>query len=209
MRIGVDYLPKQTFYNLPKEKQEQIINAAINEFSQFSFNEVKISDIINKAKIPRTSFYDYFEDKKDLYKHIILIIKEEKMKFMAPVFENQQDNFFERLRELFKAGVKFASLRPEYEKLGIRMYENLELINDILEVKEIDVSSFYEFMIINGIRTGEIRSDIDVKFAAKSISIISSNLMAEGFEERQGSLNEFIEEIADKIIDFIRHGIAS
>lgn len=200
-------MPKQTFFNLPMEKQDQIINAAINEFSRSSFKEVKISDIITKAKIPRTSFYDYFEDKKDLYKHIIIIIKEEKVKFMAPVFEKEQDNFFERLRELFKVGAKFACTRPEYEKLSSRMYENIELIKEILGVDEVNISSFYESMILEGIKSGEIRSNIDTKFAAKSIYILSSNIMTEGFEERKGNLNEFIDEIADKIIDFIKYGM--
>lgn len=200
-------MPKHTFFNLTKEKQDQIIDAAINEFSKFSFNEVKISDIVNKAKIPRSSFYDYFEDKKDLYKHIILIIKEEKVKFMAPVLEKHQSSFFEGFKELFKAGAKFASMNPEYEKLANRMYENIELVSEILGVENIDISSIYESMLINGMRIGEIRNDIDVKFVAKSIYILSSNLMAEGFEERKKPLNEFIEEIADKITNFIKIGI--
>lgn len=200
-------MPKQTFFNLPKEKQDQIISAAISEFSESSFKEVKISDIISKAKIPRTSFYDYFEDKKDLYKHIILIIKEEKIKFMTPILKKQQDNFFERLRELFKAGAKFACTRPEYEKLSSRMYEDIDLIKEILGVDDVNVSSFYESMILEGIKSGDVRSDIDVKFVARSIYILSSNIMTEGFEERKGNLNEFIEDISDKIIDFIKHGM--
>ena len=202
-------MPKQTFFNLPNEKQEQIINAAISEFSQSSFKEVKISDIITKAKIPRTSFYDYFKDKKDLYKYIILIIKEEKMKFMAPVLEKQQESFFEKLRDLFNAGANFAYSKPEYEKLSNKMYEDIDLIKEILGVESIDVSSFYEYMILEGIKSKEIRSDIDVKFVAKSIHILSSNIMTEGLEERKGNINEYIEKIADKIIDFIKRGISS
>ena len=123
--LGVDYLPKLTFFNLTKEKQEQIISASINEFSQYTFNEVKISSIINKAQIPRSSFYDYFQDKKDLYKYIILLIKEEKMKFMEPVALKQQESFFETLRGLFRAGAKFAATKPEYDKIAGKIYENI------------------------------------------------------------------------------------
>jgi AcrR family transcriptional regulator len=202
-------LPKQTFFNLTKEKQEQIISVAINEFAEFTFNEVKISDIINKAKIPRSSFYDYFEDKKDLYKHIIGIVSEEKMSFMAPIIEKQQDNFFERLEELFKAGAQFASLRPEYEKLANKIYENLDLIKDIFEAQDLDVSSFYEVMLLKGIKSGEIRSDIDIKFVAKAISILSVNLIAAGFNGGEETLNTFIEKEADKMISFIKHGISN
>jgi TetR/AcrR family transcriptional regulator len=202
-------LPKQTFFKLTQEKQDQIIKAAINEFSQFSFNEVKISDIISKAKIPRTSFYDYFEDKKDLYKYIILIIKEEKVKFMAPVLEKQQESFFESFKEIFQAAGRFAAMKPEYAKLGNKMLENMELIEEIFGAENLDNSSFYESMLEKGIKSGELRSDIDVKFTAKSIHILSSSVMIEGLEKRKTALNEFIEEIAGKILDFIRNGIAN
>lgn len=201
-------MPKQTFFNLTSEKQMQIIDVAINEFSRFTFNEVKISDLINKAKIPRSSFYDYFEDKKDLYKHIILIIREEKMKYLEPILIKNQESFFESLRDLFKAGAEFAASKPKYEKLAGRMYENLELITEMFGAEAQDTSSLYESMLIRGIKAGELRSDIDIKFIAKSIHILTSNLMLEGFEDNKETLSEFIEKITDQIISFIRLGIA-
>ncbi|GAA0725046.1 hypothetical protein GCM10008905_19760 [Clostridium malenominatum] len=200
-------MPKLTFFNLTKEKQEQIINAAISEFSKYTFNEVKISSIINKAQIPRSSFYDYFEDKKDLYKHILLLIKEEKMKLMRPVAEKEQESFFETFRELFKAGAKFAATNPEYDKIAAKMYENMEIVQEIFGKEITDVSKSYEYMLTKGIEAGEIREDIDVKFIAKSINILSSQLMIEGVKEGKVSTNELIENICDKMIDFIKCGI--
>jgi AcrR family transcriptional regulator len=201
-------LPKQTFFNLTSEKQKQIIDVAINEFSRFTFNEVKISDIINKAKIPRSSFYDYFEDKKDIYKYIILIIREEKMKYMEPVLMRQQESFFDRLRDLFNAGAKFAASKPEYEKLTSRMYENMELIKEIFGIEELNTSSLYEAMLAKGIEAEEVRSDIDIKFIAKSIYILSSNLMTESFDDSEETLSEYIERITDNIVSLINIGIA-
>ncbi|HYE81935.1 MAG TPA: TetR/AcrR family transcriptional regulator [Clostridia bacterium] len=201
-------MPKQTFFKLTSEKQKQIIDVAINEFSRFTFNEVKISDIISKAKIPRSSFYDYFEDKKDLYKYIILIIREEKMKYMEPVLTGQQESFFEGLRGLFEAGAGFAASKPEFEKLAGRMYENMELINEIFGAEVLDTSGMYESMLVKAIEAGEVRSDIDIKFIAKSIYILSSNLTPEIFKESEETLSEFIERITCNIIDFIRIGIA-
>lgn len=204
-------MPKQTFFKLIKEKQEHIINAAISEFSNLSFNEVKISDIVNKAKIPRSSFYDYFEDKTDLYRYIILIIKEEKTKFIAESFEKYEEGFFEEFREFFKAGAKFAFMKPEYYKIGNKMYENIEIVKDILgiDVEEFDASKVFEPMIKIGIESGELRSDIDVKFITKAIYILSSNFIAKGFEEEEGMTDKYIEEVTDKILEFIRYGIAS
>lgn len=201
-------MPKITFFNLAKEKQEQIINAAISEFSQFTFNEVKISNIINKSQIPRSSFYDYFEDKKDLYKYIILLIKEEKMKYMRPIAEKQQESFFRTLGELLRAGARFAATKPEYDKIASKIYGNMEIVREVLGEESLDVSKSYEDMLDKAIKAGEIRPNIDVKFVAKSINILSSNLMSEGFKEKETTINELIEEISDKMIDFIKNGIS-
>ena len=60
-------MPKQTFINLPNDKKETLINAAMKEFSRAPLFEASISNIVKEAGIPRGSFYQYFEDKEDLY----------------------------------------------------------------------------------------------------------------------------------------------
>ncbi|OIK07657.1 TetR family transcriptional regulator [Bacillus sp. MUM 116] len=60
-------MPKPTFLNLSTEKQESLIKAAKKEFSRVPLYEASISNIIKDAGIPRGSFYQYFEDKEDLF----------------------------------------------------------------------------------------------------------------------------------------------
>jgi AcrR family transcriptional regulator len=60
-------MPKQTFFNLSNEKQKLLINAAKKEFSRVPLYEASISNIIQDAGIPRGSFYQYFEDKEDVF----------------------------------------------------------------------------------------------------------------------------------------------
>lgn len=64
-------MPKATFYNLKKEKREKIEEALKKEFSENIFEKASISNIIEMAKIPRGSFYQYFEDKEDALKYVI------------------------------------------------------------------------------------------------------------------------------------------
>lgn len=64
-------MPKQTFYNLPEEKRERLIDAAIDEFTIHSLREASITNIIKQAEIPRGSFYQYFEDLDDLFFYLI------------------------------------------------------------------------------------------------------------------------------------------
>ena len=59
-------MPKSTFYNLPKEKQDKVLEAARKEFFRAEDDEILIKNIVADAKIPRGSFYQYFESKEDL-----------------------------------------------------------------------------------------------------------------------------------------------
>ncbi|MBD5162200.1 MAG: TetR/AcrR family transcriptional regulator [Oscillibacter sp.] len=64
-------MPTSTFFNLPPPKRERLMRAAVEEFTQKPFNEVSINRIIQAAEIPRGSFYQYFEDKTDLFRFIL------------------------------------------------------------------------------------------------------------------------------------------
>ena len=64
-------MPKSTFYNLPKEKQDKVLEAAKKEFFRAEDGEILIKNIVVDAKIPRGSFYQYFESKDDLVEFLI------------------------------------------------------------------------------------------------------------------------------------------
>ena len=60
-------MPMQTFFNLPEDKRRTILRAARQEFSRVTLEQASIANIIKTANIPRGSFYQYFENKEDLY----------------------------------------------------------------------------------------------------------------------------------------------
>ena len=64
-------MPKETFYNLSEEKRQRIFQAAVSEFASHKFSEASLNRIVKAAKIPWGSFYQYFEDKEDLYLYVI------------------------------------------------------------------------------------------------------------------------------------------
>ncbi len=64
-------MPKEAFFKLKNSKKEKIILAARYEFSNLSYDEVSINDIVKRSGISRGSFYLYFEDKWDIYAHLL------------------------------------------------------------------------------------------------------------------------------------------
>lgn len=57
---------KRTFYNLPTEKREKIIDVTRREFRKGNKQKITINSVIKNAGISRGSFYQYFDDKLDL-----------------------------------------------------------------------------------------------------------------------------------------------
>ncbi len=63
-------MPKKTFFNLPREKKQKILEAGLEELISVPLSEISINRIIQHAGISRGSFYQYFEDKQDLIGYI-------------------------------------------------------------------------------------------------------------------------------------------
>ncbi len=64
-------MPSATFYNLPEEKRRKLLGAALEEFARVPFPQASINRIIQSAGIPRGSFYMYFTDKEELFRHLL------------------------------------------------------------------------------------------------------------------------------------------
>lgn len=65
-------MPTSTFFNLPEEKRDKVIRAIKDEFSRVPFDDVSINKIVQAAGIARGSFYQYFADKDDMLRFILL-----------------------------------------------------------------------------------------------------------------------------------------
>ncbi|WP_127849791.1 TetR/AcrR family transcriptional regulator [Lacticaseibacillus hulanensis] len=64
-------MPKATFFRLPDEKRNRLLDAARTEFGRTPFVKASVSNIIELAGIPRGSFYQYFEDKQDIFYYML------------------------------------------------------------------------------------------------------------------------------------------
>ena len=56
-----------TFERLPQEKRDRILQAARTEFIRYPYEKTSINRILAEAEVPKGSFYQYFDDKSDLF----------------------------------------------------------------------------------------------------------------------------------------------
>lgn len=94
-------VPTKTFFNLSIEKQDRLISAAAEEFSRVSLNESSINNIIKKAEISRGSFYQYFENKEDLYYYYLGLLKRDTQLMLLDSLKLANGDLFEGFKRFF------------------------------------------------------------------------------------------------------------
>ena len=85
-------MPSSTFFRLPEEKRQRLLDAAWEEFSRVSFADASINQIIKEAGIPRGSFY--FTDKEDLTAYMLGEMRHYFSKLMWDILAEVEGDLF-------------------------------------------------------------------------------------------------------------------
>ena len=204
-------MPKATFFNLPEEKRQAILDAALEEFAAYSYEQASVNRIVARAGIAKGSFYQYFEDKRDLYFFLLQQAGEAKMAYLAPTMERAQDkDFFTLLRELYAAGIQFAVENPGYAELGKRLMESkgAPIYAEVMAANAAAANEFFETLLRNAIERGEVRADIDVSMFAHLIVALNTLVVEYYLEHVARDYDGRLLQVLDPFIDFLKHGLA-
>lgn len=203
-------MPKETFFNLPEEKRTTICQAAIDEFAAHSFEQASINRIVAKSGIAKGSFYQYFENKKDLYRYLLQRVGEAKLAYLAPIMHNPgQHDFFTLLRDLYAAGVQFVMENPRYAEISKRLMESrgTPIYAEIIDANRPAAYGFFETLLQNAIRRGEVRADTDIRMFAYLIAAMNTLVMEYYAEYIAGDYDDKLLDTVDQLIGFLKHGI--
>ena len=161
-------MPKDTFLNLPDEKRQAILDVAIDEFSSKDFNAVSITHLVDRAGIAKGSFYQYFEDKRDLYLYLMEITAREKEGFLrSNPPPDPAMGLFPYLRWLFNVGFQFQLSNPRLAMVAYRaLYTEMLFRDEVLFQFRSQVKDFYRQLLEMGVRQGDIDPEIDLETAA-------------------------------------------
>ncbi|NMO18570.1 TetR/AcrR family transcriptional regulator [Pyxidicoccus fallax] len=110
-------MPTNTFFRLPEERRERLVNEAIIEFSERSYTEASLSQIARRASIPKGSVYQYFEDKLDLYRWLLTEeAPRRKREFIGAA--PREEDFWARLETFIERGMAFLVEHPRLARLS-------------------------------------------------------------------------------------------
>ena len=100
-------MPTSTFYNLPDEKKEKLLNAIKAEFTRVTYNKISINKIIKAAEISRGSFYQYFEDKDDMLSYIMLGYQKGVFELAKQSLINSNGDIFQMFLDIYHFAIDF------------------------------------------------------------------------------------------------------
>ncbi|MBP0001099.1 MAG: TetR/AcrR family transcriptional regulator [Cyanobacteria bacterium SID2] len=167
-------MPKPTFFNLPPEKQQTILEIAIEEFAGHDYGVASISQVVKQAKISKGSFYQYFEDKKDLYLHLVDLAVEREIEFLlASTPPESQTNVFAHLRWIFYRSADLVMDDPRWCRIMYRaLYGDVPFRDEVYQRAQLALRHHLQKIVEQGIERGEITSEIDVDLAVFAIDTL-------------------------------------
>ncbi len=152
-----------------QERREQIIKAAIVVFGKNKFHMTKMSDIAKELGIGKSTIYEYFDSKKDLFEQMLMFIASGYYKFMKSemakhesskdkliAFTTYHGKFMKEHLELVESAMMDTSIISE--KMG----------KEILSKKE-EVFLLLEDILKEGVKKGELKKGLDTQLASCAV----------------------------------------
>lgn len=210
------FMPKQTFLNLPEYKRQTIIGAAIDEFAGYGLENASTNRIIANSGISKGSFYQYFEDKQDVFMYLLTVLEREKVEYFKdkhPPGTNMDT--FEYFRWMVKTGMEFNTAHPRLTQAISRVLlgEGLYYGKLFAEYRQKTIRAFTT-MIDQAIERGEVDPSVDVDLAVMVMdtwsNAIGTYIMNEGM--RHKDIMKWVrsaktQETIDKLLYVMEYGL--
>lgn len=169
-------MPKETFFNLPPDKRDHIVNVAIDEFAENDYQNVSISRLVASAGIAKGSFYQYFEDKEDLFRHLIDLAAQEKQAFLSEPPPDPRMDIFEYLSWLMREGLRFEFAHPRLSQVAYRAITGNGYPPAFIAQFKTQGMAYFRQLVVLGKEQGVITPEIDDELAAFLFNTVFTEL---------------------------------
>ncbi|SFG59697.1 transcriptional regulator, TetR family [Halobacillus alkaliphilus] len=169
------------FLALDQEKQDRILNAAMEEFAGNGYKNTSTNTIVKKAGISKGLLFHYFSNKKELYLKIYDYFVDLFLSEVQEKVDWEDKDIFNRHRQMASLKIKLFYQYPNvFNFLNAAFTENAQDLRGELESRrERFINHNYREML-QDIDMSKFREDMDV---SKMIEIISWSM--EGFAYKQ------------------------
>ncbi len=157
-----EHIAKTTFNNLPQEKQEKVINAAVAEFARNGYQKASLNIIVRDAGISKGSLYQYFRNKEELFVFIFsrftLLVK----KAVKIADLGGDSDFFSQVGRVLFAGIEFINRYPDFFQIYLRVLfeRDIPMREKLLAEVRLFSREYFGPLCREGQQCGAIRQDI-------------------------------------------------
>jgi TetR/AcrR family transcriptional regulator len=159
---------RETFKNLESDKQQRILDTAVDEFASHGFRQASVNRMVQKLGIAKGSIFQYFGTKEGLFHVVFDHAVELVRRSLRQVKQHTAETgFFERIRQSLLAGVSFIDRHPKIYKIYLKMVfqEDFPLRAEFLQQVHLFSSEYLRPQVESGIASGDLRPDLDIEAA--------------------------------------------
>jgi AcrR family transcriptional regulator len=156
----------EAFNKIKKEKQDKIINSAMEEFGKYGYEKASTNNIVSNANISKGLLFHYFGNKQGLFDFLINYSFEVMISEIKEKVDWERLDIFQRLKEIFMIKMKVSERYPSIFHFYniILQYKSVEEI-----MKEEQVSELLSKVYSQDVDYTRFKDNID---KAKAINII-------------------------------------
>lgn len=219
-------MPTATFFALPTERRARLVDEAIVEFAERPFAEASLSQIARRTQIAKGSFYQYFENKLDLYRWLLLDEAPRQKRAFLGASPEPSSEFWARLTFHVERGMAFLVEHPRLARLiasaadPAASSEVRGLHAAICEAGHDELAT----LLAAGIDSGALSSGLKLGVATRFVAaVIGPGLTTVILQELGADLHEVLvsdslkkrlgpqrrQRLAEQAVGFIRDGLGA
>ncbi len=111
-------MPASQFLNLPRHKQEQIIQASLSEFAEYGYDLASTNRIVERADISKGVLFKYFNDKGALFSYVCEMSMQG---YFVTIPREPTDDLFQFIRRTTLYKMQFIRDNPLTYQLLVRV----------------------------------------------------------------------------------------
>ncbi|MEM6929232.1 MAG: TetR/AcrR family transcriptional regulator [Myxococcota bacterium] len=202
-------MPKPTFLQLPDDKRNRFVEAALFEFSEHSYDMASVSRLVQTLGIAKGSIYQYFGDKFELFAWLLDEAGRRKVAALGGLEPTEAADVFTTLRGMYASGLQFWRAEPRWASLGLRVHEPSRepRLVALRERFAAGAHAFVRGLLAAGQEAGDVAPEADLDTLAHLVTAMLSVGLRDAFLARAGlapgQLPERPLEIADRDLESI------
>lgn len=170
----------EKFFNLPKEKQNAIINAGYRVFSQNSYKKSPMSEIAGEAGISKSLLFHYFHNKQELYMFLWNNCAELTIKYLTEFGCHEMTDLFEMMYRGMCAKMRIMSEYPDIGRFVIKaFYERDPVISQKIQESYRGYKEFKVEKILANINTDQFVPGLDINMMYREMYLAAQGYLWE------------------------------